>query len=60
MAIGIDNTKPDSVDLEILTLVNNEGEGFDIRDLMIECAINESITGSLKESTNKSSKLLPN
>ena len=44
MAIGIDNTKPDSVDLEILTLVNNEGEGFDIRDLMIECAINESIT----------------
>ena len=44
MAIGIDNTKPDSVNLEILTLVNNEGEGFDIRDLMIECAINESIT----------------
>ena len=24
MAIGIDNTKPDSVNLEILTLVNNE------------------------------------
>ena len=43
MAIGIDNTKPDSVDLEILTLVNNEGEGFDIRELLIECSITESI-----------------
>jgi hypothetical protein len=43
MAIGIDNSKPDSYELEILTLVNNEGEGFDIRDLMIECVITESI-----------------
>jgi len=43
MAIGIDNSKPDSYELEILTLVNNEGEGFDIRDLMIECVLNESI-----------------
>ena len=44
MAVGIDNSKPDSYELEILTIVNNEGEGFDIRDLMIECVLNESIS----------------
>ena len=43
MGIGIDNSKPDSYELEILTLVNNEGEGFDIRELLVECAISESI-----------------
>jgi len=43
MAVGIDNSKPDSYELEILTIVNNEGEGFDVRDLMIECVLSESI-----------------
>lgn len=43
MANATDNSQPDSYELEILTLVNNEGEGFDIRNLMMECSITESI-----------------
>lgn len=44
MAVGTDSSNPTSYELEILTIVNNEGEGFDIRDLMIECNLYESIT----------------
>ncbi len=44
MATGTDNSNPTSYELEILTIVNNEGEGFDIRGLMLECNLYESIT----------------
>tara|TARA_Y100000758_G_scaffold241220_1_gene177257 strand:- start:1290 stop:2750 length:1461 start_codon:yes stop_codon:yes gene_type:complete len=43
MPTGTDSSNPQSYELEILTIVNNEGEGFDVRDLMIECSIFESI-----------------
>ena len=43
MAQGIDTATPSSYELEILTIVNNEGEGFDIRGIFIECNIYESI-----------------
>lgn len=43
MATGTESSNPQSYELEVLTIVNNEGEGFDIRDLMIECSIFESI-----------------
>ena len=39
-------TNPLSYELEVLTLVNNEGVGYDIRDLMLECNIYESITSN--------------
>ena len=32
-----------SFNLEILTIVNNEGEAFDVRNVFIQCLINESI-----------------
>ena len=38
-----DSSNPKSYELEILTVVNNEGDGFDIRNIMLECNINESI-----------------
>ena len=45
MGAGIDwASNPLSYELEILTLVNNEGVGFDIRGIFLECAIYESIT----------------
>jgi hypothetical protein len=44
MAVGTDSSNPTSYELEILTIVNNEGEGFDIRDMMIELNLYESIT----------------
>ena len=44
MAVGTDSSNPTSYELEILTIVNNEGEGFDIRDMMLECNLYESIT----------------
>ncbi len=44
MATGTDNSNPTSYELEILTIVNNEGEGFDIRGLMLECNLYESIS----------------
>ena len=45
MGVGIDwASNPLSYELEILTLVNNEGVGFDIRGIFLECAIYESIT----------------
>ena len=43
MSVGADSSNPRSYELEVLTIVNNEGEGFDIRDIMIECNISESI-----------------
>ena len=47
MATGLDWAgNPLSYELEILTLVNNEGEGFDIRELMLECNIYESISNN--------------
>tara|TARA_A100001011_G_C14305007_1_gene842630 strand:- start:520 stop:1995 length:1476 start_codon:yes stop_codon:yes gene_type:complete len=46
MAIGNDNSNPTSYELEILTLVNNEGEGFDIRNIFMSCKIFESITSN--------------
>ena len=43
MATGVDNSNSTSYELEILTIVNNEGDGFDIRDMLIECNLFESI-----------------
>ena len=44
MATGIDwASNPLSYELEVLTLVNNEGAGFDIRGIMLECNIYENI-----------------
>ena len=42
--MAADSTNPKSYDLEILTIVNNEGEGADIKSIMLECNIYESIT----------------
>ena len=39
-------TNPLAYELEVLTLVNNEGVGYDIRELMLECNIYESITSN--------------
>lgn len=47
MAAGMDwANNPLSYELEICTFVNNEGEGFDIREMMLECNIYESITSN--------------
>ena len=46
MAIGKDNSRATSYELEVLTLVNNEGDGFDIRNQLIQCKIYESITAN--------------
>ena len=43
MATAIDSGNPLSYELDILTIVNNEGDGFDIRNIFIECNIYESI-----------------
>ena len=43
MPTGLDSSNPLSYELDILTIVNNEGDGFDIRDIFIECNIYESI-----------------
>jgi|TARA_B110000263_G_C15299008_1_gene506990 hypothetical protein len=43
MATGVDSSNPSSYELEVLTIVNNEGDGFDIRDLLVECNIYEAI-----------------
>ena len=43
MAVSVDSSIPSSYELEVLTLVNNEGDGFDIRSLMLSCNIYESI-----------------
>ena len=44
MAAGLDwASNPLSYELEVLTLVNNEGEGFDIREMMLQCNIYENI-----------------
>ena len=43
MPIGLDSSNPLSYELQILTIVNNEGDGFDIRDIFVECNIYESI-----------------
>ena len=39
-----DSSKPFSYDLEVLTLVNNEGEGYDLRKVFVGVKIHESIT----------------
>ena len=39
--VGTD--KSFNYDLEVLTLVNNEGAGFDIRGIFLECNIYENI-----------------
>ena len=44
MAGTVDSSNPKNIELEILTIVNNEGDGFDIRDVMLECNIYESIS----------------
>ena len=47
MAAGLDwANNPLSYELEVLTLVNNEGAGFDIRGIMLECNIYENIKNS--------------
>ena len=43
MAVA-DSSKPFSYDLEVLTLVNNEGQGFDLRKVFMGVKIHESIT----------------
>tara|TARA_Y100001963_G_scaffold57872_1_gene80995 strand:+ start:4954 stop:6444 length:1491 start_codon:yes stop_codon:yes gene_type:complete len=43
MAVA-DSSKPFSYDLEVCTLVNNEGEGFDLRKVFGGIKIHESIT----------------
>ena len=43
MAVA-DSSKPFSYDLEVLTLVNNEGEGYDLRKVFIGVKLHESIT----------------
>ena len=44
MAKGVNYTEPHSYNLDIMTLINNEGVAVDIRDIFTECVINESIT----------------
>ena len=44
MAGGINwASNPLSYELEVLTLVNNEGAGFDLRGIFLECNIFENI-----------------
>ena len=43
---GIDSSNPSSYELEVLTIVNNEGEGFDVRGIMINCNIHESLNSN--------------
>ena len=43
MSVGSDSSNPKSYELDVLTIVNNEGDGFDIRNIMLECNIYESI-----------------
>lgn len=45
MAVA-DSSKPFSYDLEVLTLVNNEGQGFDLRKVFMGVKIHESITSN--------------
>ena len=44
MPTSKDSSNPQSYELEVLTIVNNEGDGFDIRSIFQECNIYESIT----------------
>ena len=39
MSVGSDSSNPKSYELDVLTIVNNEGDGFDIRNIMLECNI---------------------
>ena len=43
MPAALDTSSPLSYELEIMSIVNNEGDGFDIRSLMLTCNIYESI-----------------
>lgn len=43
MPAGLDTSNPLSYELEVMTIVNNEGDGFDIREIFVECNIYESI-----------------
>ena len=42
----VQGTNPFQYNLEILTIVNNEGQTFDIRSLMIECRLYESMNSN--------------
>ena len=44
MSTAINNVSFNSYELEVLSLVNNEGEAFDIKGNFIECVITESIS----------------
>ena len=41
---GVGTDKAFNYDLDVLTLVNNEGEGFDIRKIFVGLKLHESIT----------------
>ena len=41
-----DSSNPKSYSLDILTIVNNEGDSADVKSLMVECNIYESISRS--------------
>ena len=43
MPAALDTASPLSYELEIMSIVNNEGDGFDIREIFQECNIYESI-----------------
>ena len=43
MPAALDTSSPLSYELEIMSIVNNEGDGFDIREIFQECNIYESI-----------------
>ena len=43
MPAALDTSSPLSYELQIMSIVNNEGDGFDIRDIFQECNIYESI-----------------
>jgi len=45
-AQGINTINPSSYELEVLTIVNNEGDGFDIRETFVRLNLYESITSN--------------
>ena len=43
MPAALDTASPLSYELDVMTIVNNEGDGFDIKEIFQECNIYESI-----------------
>ena len=41
---AVDTDRPFNYDLQVLTIVNNEGEGFDIRKIFFGLQLHEGIT----------------